>query len=194
MAIRTAPRWKPKDAPKRPREVVKRLRSRDLKVKQGAFLMGKFQQNIRTAGHGAWPKKKAKFGPQRTGYVSGQMFKMMVLRISGDELAVIDRAPHSVVFHFGHKGITPVLKKYLTVPLTAFASRRSARQIPGLFCVKPKTGGLYLARKKANGDLEFLYKLVKKVKVPERPFFTLRPSDEREFERRTAEFGMTGRF
>ncbi len=94
--------------------------------------------------------------------------------ISFDRVRIGTTAIYAAIHEFGGviKPVTPGIK-FLTIPLTKEARRNRARDFDDLFFLESKDGEFFLAREKGS-DLEFMYRLVKKVRMPARPY--LRPA------------------
>ena len=75
--------------------------------------------------------------------------------------------------------IRPRRRTWLTVPLPAAqtpagVTRYSARDYPGAFLLKTRTGKLFIAKRGSRkGKLDFLFVLKKEVKIPARKWFSV---------------------
>ncbi len=87
--------------------------------------------------------------------------------------------------------IKPKNGRYLTIPLSAGARGKSAKEFDGLFSLRLDTG-LYLVKNKGKNEIEFMYQLVKSVTIPKRPYMGVNKKMLDRYKKWLGEFTLGG--
>jgi len=123
-------------------------------------------------------KKNAKGQKQKTLFDTGDLMRSIIYSVDGEKIIIGSNLPYAKIQHEGGI-ITPKNKNWLTIPLCPIAKVKRAPQFDDTFVKfyfdEGKNYGIIF--QKADPDPIPLYKLVKKVSIPARPYMFLDGQD-----------------
>lgn len=137
-----------------------------------------------------WKKSaRAKKQGGQTLQDDGKLKGSITSRVGATKVAIGTTDIRADVHHSG-KTIKPRSKKFLTIP-TEFAKHKGSGKVKGTardfedtFIKKGKTGkGLWIFQNQPDGKILPIFKLVKRVKMPARPFMLLQKEDLTEIKK-----------
>ena len=151
-----------------------------LKDAIGATAVRQIQRRIRSGKIKPSSNRKNFKGQKKTTlFDSGRLYRSITYKISGDKIIVGTNVKYAKIQQEGGV-IKPKNKKWLTIPLTPAAKAKRAPDFSDTFAqFYTEDGKAYgIIFQKAEPEPIALYKLVKRVNIPARPFLFLDDTDK----------------
>ena len=110
---------------------------------------------------------------------TGTLYRSIQYKIQNNNIIIFSNVKYAAIHHTGGT-IYPKKSKFLAIPLNQEAKKRTPQSYNNSFVIKIKNKGLYIARPvvgKSKNKIHLLYKLVKQVKIPKRPYLFVTKKD-----------------